>query len=69
MDEKWVKKWWFADVETIKSENFNLSAGRYKPFQSREFIDTNPLASIDELISVENEITEALLLLKQSLSK
>ena len=69
MDEKWVKKWWFADVETIKAENFNLSAGRYKPFQSREFIDTNPLASIDELISVENEITEALLLLKQSLSK
>ena len=34
-EKPWVENWWFADATAIEREDFNLSAGRYRP-ESRE---------------------------------
>lgn len=66
---RWSNKWWFTDIEKIRSENFNLSASRYKPFHSEKASDTDPIEVIDELLLIEHQINESLLTLKNSLLK
>ena len=52
----WSENWWFADADTIRDADFNLSAGRYRP-QSRTTADhRDPLEILDELKAIENEI-------------
>ena len=58
--EQWTAKWWFADAETIRTADFNLSAGRYRP-QSRASVEhRDPLEILDDLLAVEREIVEEL---------
>lgn len=33
--DPWTENWWFAEIDAIKGEDFNLSAPRYRP-ESRE---------------------------------
>ncbi len=55
-DAEWTEKWWFADREEIRSNDFNLSAGRYRPL-SRAKVDHRPVRELlDELRAIEQEI-------------
>jgi type I restriction enzyme M protein len=66
---EWGGKWWFADVNVIKEDGFNLSAVRHKPFQPKKYVNENPLEVVNELINLENQIQEEILALKHKLSK
>lgn len=57
-EAEWTEKWWFADVGEIRSNDFNLSAGRYRPL-SRAKVDHRPVRELlDELRAIEQEILE-----------
>ncbi|MDE0527450.1 MAG: N-6 DNA methylase [Truepera sp.] len=52
----WDEKWWFADVNTIRAGEFNLSTGRYRP-QNRDKVEhRDPLEILEELEAIEREI-------------
>lgn len=54
--EEWTENWWFADLETLRANDLNLSAGRYRPL-SRNQIEHRPVAElVDELKAIELEI-------------
>ena len=54
----WDEKWWFAEAETIRAAEFNLSAGRYRP-QNRAWVEhRDPLEILEELRAIEREILE-----------
>ena len=51
-----MEKWWFAEAETIRAADFNLSANRHRP-QNREKVEhRDPLKILEELRSIEREI-------------
>ena len=53
----WTAKWWFADADALRANDFNLSVGRYRP-QNRETVaHRDPLELLEELRGIENEIT------------
>ena len=55
-DSDWTEKWWFADADTIREAEFNLSANRYQP-QSRATVEhRDPLEILEELRDIETEI-------------
>lgn len=53
-----TEKWWFADAATIRANDFNLSAGRYRPMNQTAIVHRNPRELLDELAAIEVEITE-----------
>ncbi|MEI6986921.1 MAG: N-6 DNA methylase [Rhodospirillaceae bacterium] len=57
---EWTEKWWFATVDTIRANDFNLSAGRYRPQSQTQVEHREPLELIDELRAIETEIIEEL---------
>jgi len=57
---EWTEKWWFATVDTIRANDFNLSAGRYRPQSQTQVEHRDPLELIDELRAIETEIIEEL---------
>ncbi len=57
---EWAEKWWFATVDVIRANDFNLSAGRYRPQSQTQVQHRNPLELIDELRAIETEIIEEL---------
>ncbi|KIC14078.1 HsdM family class I SAM-dependent methyltransferase [Leisingera sp. ANG-DT] len=68
-DADWTHKWWFADAETIRAADFNLSAGRYRP-QSRASVEhRDPLEILDDLQAVEREIMEELAELRELMTE
>ncbi len=55
-DAEWTDKWWFAEADTIREADFNLSANRHRP-QSREKVEhRDPLEILEELRTIETEI-------------
>jgi type I restriction enzyme M protein len=54
----WPEKWWFADAATIRANDFNLSAGRYRPLTQAQAEHRDPLELLDELRALEVEILE-----------
>lgn len=54
----WVQKWWFADTVTLRANDFNLSAGRYRPTSQVAVEHCNPRELLDELAAIEMEIVE-----------
>jgi type I restriction enzyme M protein len=59
---EWIAQWWFADVAALRANDFNLSAGRYRPDEPgageqhrdpRELLDRAGTA-----VGIEAEITE-----------
>ena len=53
---EWTAPWWFADMATIRAQDFNLSAGRYRPMSQTAAEHRDPLELLDELRAIETEI-------------
>jgi type I restriction enzyme M protein len=52
----WSEKWWMADVTAIRANDFNLSAGRYRPMSQNQVEHRDPRELLDELAAIEAEI-------------
>lgn len=57
-DAEWKPKWWFADTATIRANDFNLSAGRYRPMNQIAVAHRDPHELLEELAAIEAEIVE-----------
>lgn len=53
---EWTQQWWFADAATLRGNDFNLSAGRYRPMSQTAAIHCDPRELLDELAAIETEI-------------
>lgn len=65
---EWSHKWWFADAATLRSNDFNLSAGRYRPMSQTAVEHRDPRELLDELAAIEVEIAEEVEALRAVLS-
>lgn len=55
---EWTPKWWFADAATLRANDFNLSAGRYRPMNQAAVEHRDPRELLDELAAIEAEILD-----------
>lgn len=55
---EWVEQWWFADAATLRTNDFNLSASRYRPMSQTQVEHRDPRELLDELAAIEKEIAE-----------
>jgi type I restriction enzyme M protein len=55
---EWSEKWWFADAATLRANDFNVSAGRYRPMSQAQVEHRDPRELLEELAAVEMEIAE-----------
>ena len=65
----WSEKWWIADVTAIRANDFNLSAGRYRPMSQSQVEHRDPRELLDELAAIEAEITVEVEALKLALAE
>jgi type I restriction enzyme M protein len=63
----WHQKYWFADVAELRANEFNLSAGRYRPMNASTAVHRDPRALLDELAEVEREISAEVDALREAL--
>lgn len=66
---EWSEKWWFADVTTIRANDFNLSAGRYRPMSLEQVEHRDPRELLGELAALETEIVEEIEALRVALTE
>ncbi len=66
---EWGAKWWFADAATLRANDFNLSAGRYRPMSKAQVEHRDPRELLDELAAIEAEIVEEVEALRAALSE
>ena len=66
---EWTTKWWFADAATLRGNDFNLSAGRYRPMSQAAVEHRDPREILDELAAIEAEIVEEVEALKAALAE
>lgn len=53
---RWEEPCWFADRETIRRNDYNLTAGRYRPWQEEEIPEgESPSRLLQELAAMEKE--------------
>lgn len=55
---EWLEQWWFADAATLRTNDFNLSASRYRPMSQTQVEHRDPRELLDELAAIEKEIAE-----------
>jgi type I restriction enzyme M protein len=55
---EWTEKYWFASVDELRENEFNLSAGRYRPMSKAQAEHRNPIELLDELRAIEVELLE-----------
>ena len=55
-EAEWTLPWWFADTAAIRAQDFNLSAGRYRPMSQTAAEHRDPLDLLEELREFEVEI-------------
>lgn len=67
-EKVWTTKWWFADTATLRANDFNLSAGRYRPMNQAAVEHSNPRELLDELAAIEAEIVEEVTALRETLA-
>jgi type I restriction enzyme M protein len=53
---EWTANWWFADSGAIRAQDFNLSAGRYRPMSQVAADHRDPVELLEELRAIEAEI-------------
>lgn len=53
---EWPQKWWFAEMAPIREQDFNLSAGRYRPVNHAAAEHRDPVELLEELRAIEVEI-------------
>jgi type I restriction enzyme M protein len=66
---EWGEMWWFADAAALRANDFNLSAGRYRPMSQAQVEHRDPRELLDELAAIEAEIVEEVEALKLALSE
>ena len=66
---EWTEKWWFADAGTLRANDFNLSAGRYRPMSQTAVEHQDPRELLDELAAIEAEIAEEVEALRVALAE
>lgn len=66
---EWAAKWWFADEASLRANDFNLSAGRYRPMSQAQVEHQNPRELLDELAAIEAEIVEEVEALRVALGE
>ena len=66
---EWKSKWWFADAATIRTNDFNLSTGRYRPMNQTTIAHRDPRELLDELAAIEVEIVEEVEALRMVLAE
>lgn len=55
---EWDAQWWFADTAALRANDFNLSAGRYRPMSQVQAAHQDPRVLLAELAAIEVEIAE-----------
>ncbi len=65
----WPHNWWFADAATLRANDFNLSAGRYRPMTQSAVEHRDPRELLDELAAIEAEIAEEVEVLRVALAE
>ncbi len=65
----WHEPWWFADAAELRANEFNLSAGRYRPVNASTAVHRDPRELLDELAELEREIATEVVALRESLSE
>jgi len=55
---EWPHKAWFATADEIRGNDFNLSAGRYRPMSQTAVEHRDPRELLDELAAIEVEIAQ-----------
>jgi len=65
---EWTAQWWFADAATLRANDFNLSAGRYRPMSQAAVDHRDPREILDELAAIEAEIVEEVDALRSALA-
>ena len=66
---EWQAPWWFADAATLRANDFNLSAGRYRPMTQQQVQHRDPRELLDELAALEAEIMEEVEALRAALGE
>lgn len=66
---EWTDKWWFADAATLRRNDFNLTAGRYRPMSQATLEHRDPREILDELAAIEAEIIEEVEALRAALTE
>ncbi len=66
---EWSGQWWFADAATLRANDFNISAGRYRPMSRAAVEHRDPREILDELAAIEAEIVEEVEALKAALAE
>ena len=58
--ERWQEShFWFADVDTVRKNDYNLTVGRYKPWKEKqEQTAESPLELLNQLTQMEKETME-----------
>ena len=64
----WHEKWWFADAVELRANEFNLSAGRYRPVNASTAEYRDPRELLDELAELEREIQAEVTALREALA-
>jgi type I restriction enzyme M protein len=64
----WNEKWWFADAAEVRANEFNLSAGRYRPVNASTAVHRDPRELLDELAELEREIQAEVATLREALA-
>jgi len=57
-DAEWPAKWWWADAETMRANDLNLSASRYRPQSRAQVEHRDPLELLDEMKAIAAEMSE-----------
>ena len=57
-EAEWTAKWWWADTATIRGNDYNLSASRYRPQTRAQVEHRDPLELLDELKAIAAEMSE-----------
>jgi type I restriction enzyme M protein len=65
----WHEKWWFADAAELRTNEFNLSAGRYRPVNASTAVHRDPRELLDELAELEREIQAEVAALREALAE
>ena len=66
---EWAEKWWFADTGTLRTNDFNLSASRYRLMSQAQVEHRDPRELLDELAAIEAEIAEEVDALRTALAE
>ncbi|MBT2325198.1 N-6 DNA methylase [Variovorax paradoxus] len=65
----WNEKWWFAELDALRANDFNLSASRYRPMSQSQVEHQDPRELLDELAAIEAEIVEEIEALRSALAE